>query len=127
MISARVVYQELRSFITSSYISKISVNPFCSSSIGGGREEDVCSDVPRPGKKWERKPYPTPMKTLIRRAKSHKQLQKENPCSIIEKASDNGLLVSELQDFNCCRTLYPSSKLPGSNRHRPLTLTQFII
>ncbi|KMZ57112.1 APO protein 3, mitochondrial [Zostera marina] len=100
MISARVVYQELRSFITSSYILKISVNPFCSSSIGGGggEEEHVYSDVPRPGKKWERKPYPTPMKTLIRRAKSQKQLQKENPCRIIEKAPDNGLLVPELVD-----------------------------
>jgi len=100
MISVRVVYQELRSSITSTYISKISVNSFCSSSIGGGEEEDhVYSDVPRPGKKWKRKSYPTSMKTLIRRAKSQKQLQKENPCLIIEKAPDNGLLVSELQGF----------------------------
>ncbi|KAJ0977232.1 hypothetical protein J5N97_012706 [Dioscorea zingiberensis] len=54
------------------------------------------SDVPRPGKKWERKPYPTPMKELIRRAKEQKRDRQENPCRLLEHPPENGLLVPDL-------------------------------
>ncbi|KAH7681409.1 APO domain-containing protein [Dioscorea alata] len=48
------------------------------------------------GKKGERKPYPTPMKELIRRAKEEKKLRQENPCRMLEHPPDNGLLVPDL-------------------------------
>ncbi|WOL02231.1 APO protein 3, mitochondrial [Canna indica] len=54
------------------------------------------ADVPRPGPKSHRKPYPTPMKVLIRRAKEEKKARKENPCRILEHAPENGLLVPDL-------------------------------
>ncbi|TVU29685.1 hypothetical protein EJB05_21263, partial [Eragrostis curvula] len=69
---------------------------------GGGREpeeEDEAipyADVPRPGRKWERKPYVTPMKVLIRRAKEERRVRKENPCRVLEHPPDNGLLVPHL-------------------------------
>lgn len=61
---------------------------------GGGHdnntEEDEASfpyaDVPRPGRRWERKPYVTPMKVLIRRAKEERQARLENPCRVLEHA-----------------------------------------
>ncbi|KAG0467003.1 hypothetical protein HPP92_018583 [Vanilla planifolia] len=58
--------------------------------------ESLYMDVPMPGIKWERKPYPTPMKVLICRAKGEKQARKENPCRILGHAPENGLLVPEL-------------------------------
>lgn len=58
--------------------------------------EDSYTDVPKPGKKWERKPYPTPMKELIRKAKEEKRARKENPCRVLEHAPENGLLVPDL-------------------------------
>lgn len=61
-----------------------------------GEGEGPYQDVPRPGKKWERKPYVTPMKVLIRRAKEEKKGRQENPCQILEHAPGNGLLVPEL-------------------------------
>ncbi|KAK8951247.1 hypothetical protein KSP39_PZI003258 [Platanthera zijinensis] len=60
--------------------------------------EESYMDVPRLGKKWERKPYPTPMKLLIRRAKEERQARQENPCRVLEQAPENGLLVPELID-----------------------------
>lgn len=73
---------------------------------GGGRtgasEEDEAAvpyvDVPRPGRKWERKPYVTPMKVLIRRAKEERQARRENPCRMLEHPPDNGLVVPHLVD-----------------------------
>ncbi|EHA8589742.1 APO protein 3, mitochondrial [Cocos nucifera] len=54
------------------------------------------ADVPKPAKKWERKPYPTPMKVLIQRAKEEKRARQENPCRLLEHAPENGLLVPGL-------------------------------
>ncbi|XP_066327670.1 APO protein 3, mitochondrial-like [Miscanthus floridulus] len=73
---------------------------------GGGRtgasEEDEAAvpyvDVPRPGRKWERKPYVTPMKVLIRLAKEERQARRENPCRVLEHPPDNGLVVPHLVD-----------------------------
>jgi hypothetical protein len=56
------------------------------------------ADVPRPGRRWERKPYVTPMKVLIRRAKEERQARRENPCRVLEHPPDNGLLVPHLVD-----------------------------
>lgn len=54
-------------------------------------------DVPRPcRRKSERKPYPTPMKILIRRAKEERKARKAQPCRVLEEIPDNGLLVPEL-------------------------------
>ncbi|PQQ05319.1 APO protein 3 mitochondrial [Prunus yedoensis var. nudiflora] len=44
----------------------------------------------------ERKPYPTPMKVLIQRAKEEKEARKAQPCRMLEEPPDNGLLVPEL-------------------------------
>ena len=52
--------------------------------------------MPRPGRRWERKPYVTPMKVLIRRAKEERQARRENPCRVLEHPPDNGLLVPHL-------------------------------
>ncbi|KAK9144397.1 hypothetical protein Sjap_004300 [Stephania japonica] len=55
------------------------------------------ADVPKPCKtKSERKPYPTPMKILIRRAKEQRESRKAEPCKMLEHAPENGLLVPEL-------------------------------
>lgn len=54
-------------------------------------------DVPMPPRnKSERKPYPTPMNVLIRRAKEEREARKAQPCRMLEEAPDNGLLVPEL-------------------------------
>ncbi|KAL6634150.1 hypothetical protein ACP70R_026821 [Stipagrostis hirtigluma subsp. patula] len=66
---------------------------------GGDPEEDEAfpyADVPRPGRRWERKPYVTPMKVLIRRAKEERRVRQENPCRVLEHPPDNGLLVPHL-------------------------------
>lgn len=57
------------------------------------------ADVPRPAKKWERKPYLTPMRVLIQRAKEEKRARQENPCRFLEHAPENGLLVPDLIDI----------------------------
>ena len=55
------------------------------------------ADLPRPcSKKSARKPYPTPMKILIRRAKEEREARKAQPCRVLEDPPDNGLLVPEL-------------------------------
>ncbi|KAF7079673.1 hypothetical protein CFC21_083874 [Triticum aestivum] len=68
--------------------------------LHGGREpqeeEIPYADVPRPGRKWERKPYVTPMKVLIRRAKEERQARQEAPCRVLEHPPANGLLVPHL-------------------------------
>ncbi|XP_072971016.1 APO protein 3, mitochondrial [Typha angustifolia] len=62
-----------------------------------GQDEEIpYVDIPRPGRKWERKPYPTPMKILIQRAKEEKRIRQENPCRVLVHAPENGLLVSHL-------------------------------
>lgn len=64
---------------------------------GGGDNDPPYSDVPKPPtRKSERKPYPTPMKVLIRRAKKEKEARKAQPCRLLEQPPDNGLLVPEL-------------------------------
>lgn len=63
----------------------------------GGDDDPLYADVPKPRKdKSERKPYLTPMKELIRRAKEEKLLRKSQPCRLLEDPPDNGLLVPEL-------------------------------
>ncbi|XP_044420223.1 APO protein 3, mitochondrial [Triticum aestivum] len=68
--------------------------------LHGGREpqeeEFPYADVPRPGRKWERKPYVTPMKVLIRRAKEERRARQEAPCRVLEHPPANGLLVPHL-------------------------------
>lgn len=55
------------------------------------------ADVPKPKKSSsERKPYVTPMKTLIERAKAEKAARRLNPCRVLPDPPDNGLLVPEL-------------------------------
>lgn len=60
-------------------------------------DDPMYSDVPkhRPDKSV-RKPYPTPMKELIKRAKQEKELRKAQPCRLLEHPPANGLLVPEL-------------------------------
>ncbi|KAF5957162.1 hypothetical protein HYC85_004387 [Camellia sinensis] len=65
-------------------------------------EEDdpVYADVPKPCRtKSERKPYPTPMKVLIRRAKEEREARKAQPCRMLEEPPDNGLLVPQLVEL----------------------------
>ncbi|XP_052184052.1 APO protein 3, mitochondrial [Diospyros lotus] len=66
--------------------------------IGTGEGEDALyADVPKPRRsKSERKPYPTPMKVLIRKAKEERATRKAQPCRMLEEPPDNGLLVPEL-------------------------------
>lgn len=64
---------------------------------GGGVDDPLYCDVPKPCRnKSERKPYPTPMKVLIQRAKEEKEARKAQPCRLLEHPPDNGLLVPEL-------------------------------
>ncbi|KAI5349932.1 hypothetical protein L3X38_002823 [Prunus dulcis] len=63
----------------------------------GDSDDPLYADVPRPPRKMsERKPYPTPMKVLIQRAKEEKEARKAQPCRMLEEPPDNGLLVPEL-------------------------------
>ncbi|KAF7816149.1 APO protein 3, mitochondrial [Senna tora] len=65
--------------------------------FGDDPSDPLYSDVPKPcRRKSERKPYVTPMKVLIRRAKAEREAQKAQPCRMLEEAPDNGLLVPEL-------------------------------
>ncbi|KAL4192158.1 hypothetical protein AMTRI_Chr06g170860 [Amborella trichopoda] len=52
-------------------------------------------DLPLPLPKAQRKPYPTPMKVLIQRAKQEKEERKANHFRVLPPP-DNGLLVPEL-------------------------------
>lgn len=62
-----------------------------------GDDDPLYSDVPKPRRdKSERKPYVTPMKNLIQRAKEEKEARKAQPCRLLEHPPDNGLLVPEL-------------------------------
>lgn len=61
------------------------------------------SDVPKPSRsKSERKPYVTPMKVLIARAKAEREARKAQPCRVLEEPPDNGLLVPELVEVAHC-------------------------
>lgn len=63
----------------------------------GGVDDPMYCDVPKPcRKKSERKPYPTPMKALIQKAKEEKEVRQAQPCRLLEHPPDNGLLVPEL-------------------------------
>ncbi|KAL9239399.1 hypothetical protein vseg_013728 [Gypsophila vaccaria] len=74
----------------------IKVIPF-----GEETHDDSYTDLPEPRKgKSMRKPYPTPMKILIQRAKEEKELMKLNPCRVLEHPPDNGLLVPELVEVS---------------------------
>ncbi|PON67221.1 APO domain containing protein [Parasponia andersonii] len=60
-------------------------------------DDPLYADVPKPCRnKSERKPYVTPMKILIQRAKEEKEARKAQPCKLLEHPPDNGLLVPEL-------------------------------
>ncbi|KAJ1437584.1 APO domain [Sesbania bispinosa] len=60
-------------------------------------DETPYSDVPKPRRsKSKRKPYVTPMKVLIERAKKEKEARKAQPCRVLEEPPENGLLVPEL-------------------------------
>ncbi|GMY38446.1 APO protein 3, mitochondrial [Fagus crenata] len=60
-------------------------------------DDPLYLDVPKPPqKKSERKPYPTPMKVLIQRAKKDREARKAEPCRLLQDPPDNGLLVPEL-------------------------------
>lgn len=62
-------------------------------------DDPLYADVPKPCRdKSERKPYVTPMKILIQRAKEEKEARKAQPCRLLEHPPDNGLLVPELID-----------------------------
>lgn len=62
-------------------------------------DDEGYEDVPRPPRrKSERKPYVTPMKELIRRAKEEREARKLQPCRLLDTPPDNGLLVPELVD-----------------------------
>ncbi|XP_020106750.1 APO protein 3, mitochondrial [Ananas comosus] len=94
-------------------------------------EEFPFSDVPRPGKRWERKPYPTPMKVLIQRAKEEKRKRQENPCRVLEHPPENGLLVPELEEvahqvYNARELLlHGLSKLVNGDSAIPVKRCQF--
>ncbi|GLU20812.1 hypothetical protein SLE2022_369940 [Rubroshorea leprosula] len=62
-------------------------------------DDSLYADVPKPQRdKSERKPYPTPMKVLIERAKKEREVRKAQPCRVLEDPPGNGLLVPELVD-----------------------------
>ncbi|XP_050289135.1 APO protein 3, mitochondrial [Quercus robur] len=65
--------------------------------LGDEGDDPLYLDVPRlPRTKSERKPYPTPMKLLIQRAKKDREARKAEPCRLLQDPPDNGLLVPEL-------------------------------
>ncbi|KAL5722752.1 hypothetical protein ACHQM5_006232 [Ranunculus cassubicifolius] len=75
--------------------------------LGTDESDHLYVDVPNPSrKKSERKPYPTPMKVLIRRAKQEKEARKAEPCKLLEEAPENGLLVPQL--IQVARKVYHS-------------------
>lgn len=84
--------------ISKSHFSSSSIKSLTNLDLPAIDDDDpLYADVPKPRKdKSERKPYPTPMKELIRRAKEEKQLRKSQPCRVLEDPPDNGLLVPEL-------------------------------
>ncbi|KAJ8752602.1 hypothetical protein K2173_005491 [Erythroxylum novogranatense] len=80
------------------------------------------TDIPKPRRdKSERKPYLTPMKELIRRAKKEKEARKAQPCRLLERPPENGLLVPELVDVAHRVYLARASLLSGLNK-----LVQFV-
>ncbi|KFK27935.1 hypothetical protein AALP_AA8G450000 [Arabis alpina] len=88
-----------KSHFSSSSTKSLTNLDFPSSTTLDNVEDPLYVDVPKPRKdKSERKPYPTPMKELIRRAKEEKQLRNSQPCRVLENPPDNGLLVPELID-----------------------------
>ncbi|CAA6663984.1 unnamed protein product [Spirodela intermedia] len=80
-------------------LSSASAESPCGGGGGGGEEEAPYADVPRRGRRWERKPYPTPVKELVRQAKAERRARLANPCRVIEHPPDNGLLVADLSPF----------------------------
>ncbi|XP_021719321.1 APO protein 3, mitochondrial-like [Chenopodium quinoa] len=69
--------------------------------FGAEVDDPLYLDLPGPPRcKSERKPYVTPMKTLIKRAKEERELMRLNPCRVLEHPPDNGLLVPELVEVS---------------------------
>ncbi|EEF51692.1 APO protein 3, mitochondrial [Ricinus communis] len=65
--------------------------------IGAQADNPLYADIPKPRRDTsERKPYPTPIKVLIQRAKQEREARKVQPCRVLEHPPDNGLLVPEL-------------------------------
>lgn len=76
----------------------------------GEGHDHMYKDVPQsPKSKSERKPYITPMKILIQRAKVEKEARKAQPCRMLEERPDNGLLVPEL--VNIAHQVYRSREI----------------
>lgn len=76
----------------------------------GEGHDHMYRDVPQsPKSKSERKPYVTPMKILIQRAKAEKEVRKAQPCRMLEERPDNGLLVPEL--VNVAHQVYRSREI----------------
>ncbi|CAL8991886.1 unnamed protein product, partial [Prunus brigantina] len=72
----------------------------------GDADDPLYADVPRPPRKMsERKPYPTPMKVLIQRAKEEKEARKAQPCRMLEEPPDNGLLARQSVLFGLSKLL----------------------
>ncbi|KAH0452677.1 hypothetical protein IEQ34_019976 [Dendrobium chrysotoxum] len=97
------------------FLSKV-ISGYMENEEGEEEGEKPYNDVPRPGKKGKRKPYATPMKVLIRRAKEKKKARQENPCQILEHAPENGLLVPELIEVAHQVHLDRSSLLHGLSK-----------
>ncbi|KVH91761.1 APO domain-containing protein, partial [Cynara cardunculus var. scolymus] len=90
------------------YLKKLQINP--THRLGPSRTltvettkepdangDHLYADIPKPAKsKSERKPYLTPMKILVRRAKQEREARKAQPCKLLEEPPGNGLLVPEL-------------------------------
>lgn len=88
--SAKLNFRFTQNFLFSS-------NETQSPNLNGGGDDPLYSDVPKPRRdKSERKPYPTPMKALIRRAKEERESRKAEPVKLLEHPPGNGLLVPEL-------------------------------
>lgn len=65
--------------------------------LGPHTLDPLYSDIPRAHRdKSKRKPFPTPMKILIQKAKREKEARKAHPCRMLEHPPENGLLVPEL-------------------------------
>lgn len=74
-----------------------SSNETQSLNLNGGGDDPLYSNVPKPLRdKSVRKPYPTPMNVLIRRAKAERESRKAEPVRLLEHPPGNGLLVPEL-------------------------------
>lgn len=78
--------------------------------VEAGGHDHMYRDIPQsPKSKSERKPYVTPMKILIQRAKVEKEARKAQPCRMLEERPDIGLLIPEL--VNVAHQVYQSREI----------------